>query len=66
MFFPRVFFFAVFLSYCPIFFHSGTEDVGHGVNSYKKNTGKGRDKAVRILSDIMGKEGASRRLFYII
>lgn len=44
MFFPRVFFFAVFLSYCPIFFHSGTEDVGHGVNSYKKIPVKGGTK----------------------
>ena len=33
-----------FLSYCPIFFHSGTEDVGHGVYSYKKISVKGGAK----------------------
>ena len=59
-------FFAVFCHIVRYFFHSGVEDVGHGVNSYKKNIGKERDKAARILSDIMGKEGDSRRLFYII
>ena len=31
-----------------------------------KNISKERSKAVRILSDIMGKGGDSRRLFYII
>ena len=40
-----------FLSYCPIFFHSGTEDVGHGVNSYKKISVKG---------------GAKQREYYLI
>ena len=52
MFFLRVFFCGFF--FCHIvryFFHSGTEDVGHGVNSYKK---------------ISVKRGTKQREYYLI
>ena len=57
MFFLRVFFCGFFLSYCPIFFHSGTEDVGHGVNSYKKISVKGGVKQCGYYLISWGREG---------